>query len=30
LKNEKKIEPLRRAFGEYFDQLEIKEADLLD
>ena len=30
LNNPKKIEPLKRAFGEYFDQLELVEADLLD
>ncbi len=30
LKNPKKIEPLKKAFGEYFDQLELVEADLLD
>lgn len=29
-KNPKKIEPLKKAFGEYFDQLELVEADLLD
>ena len=29
-KNEAKIAPLRKAFGEYFDQLELVEADLLD
>ena len=28
--NEKKIEPLRKAFGDLFDQLELVEADLLD
>ena len=28
--NEKKISPLRKAFGEYFEQLELVEADLLD
>lgn len=28
--NEKKIEPLRKAFGEFFDQLELVEADLLN
>jgi nucleoside-diphosphate-sugar epimerase len=29
-KNPKKIEPLKKAFGKYFDQLELVEADLLD
>ena len=29
-KNPKKIEPLKKAFGEYFDQLELVEADLCD
>ena len=29
-KNEAKIAPLRKAFGEYFDQLELVDADLLD
>lgn len=29
-KNEKKISPLRKAFGEYFDQVELVEADLLN
>ena len=29
-KNEKKIDPIREAFGEYFNQLELVEADLLD
>jgi len=28
--NLKKIEPLKKAFGEYFNQLELVEADLLD
>ena len=28
--NEKRLEPLRKAFGEHFDQLELIEADLLD
>jgi nucleoside-diphosphate-sugar epimerase len=28
--NEEKIAPLRTAFGEYFDQLELAEADLLN
>jgi nucleoside-diphosphate-sugar epimerase len=28
--NEAKIEPLRKAFGDYFAQLELVEADLLD
>ena len=28
--NEKKIEPLQKAYGEYFKQLELVEADLLD
>ena len=27
--NAAKIEPLKQAFGEYFDQLELVEADLL-
>ena len=29
-KNEAKIAPLRKAFGEYFNQLELANADLLD
>ena len=29
-KNEAKLAPLRKAFGEYFDKLELVEADLLD
>ena len=29
-KNEAKIAPLRKAFGQYFDQLELVDADLLD
>ena len=29
-KNEKKIEPLKKAFKEYFKKLELVEADLLD
>jgi dihydroflavonol-4-reductase len=29
-KDPKKIDPLRKAFGELFDQLELVEADLLD
>ena len=29
-KNEAKIAPLRKAFGEYFDKVEFVEADLLD
>ena len=29
-KNPSKIDPLRKAFGEYFDQLELVEADLCD
>lgn len=29
-KNEKKIAPLRKAFGELFDQIELVEANLLD
>ena len=29
-KNEAKLAPLRKAFGAYFDQLELVEADLLD
>jgi nucleoside-diphosphate-sugar epimerase len=29
-KNEAKLAPLRKAYGEYFDQLELVEADLLD
>lgn len=29
-KNEAKLAPLRKAFGTYFDQLELVEADLLD
>jgi nucleoside-diphosphate-sugar epimerase len=28
--NEAKVAPLRKAFGEYFDKLELVEADLLD
>lgn len=28
--NEDKIGPLRQAYGEHFDQLELVEADLLD
>jgi dihydroflavonol-4-reductase len=28
-KNEKKIDPIRKAFGENFDKLELFEADLL-
>ena len=28
--NEAKIAPLKQAFGDYFDQLELVEADLLD
>ena len=28
--NEKKIEPLRKAFGDLFEQLELVEADLLN
>jgi len=28
--NPEKMEPLKKAFGEHFDQLEIVEADLLD
>ena len=28
--NEARIEPLRKAFGDHFDQLELVEADLLD
>ena len=30
MENKKKIEPIRKAFGEYFDSLELVEADLLD
>ena len=29
-KNPKKIEPLKKAFKQYFDKLELAEADLLD
>jgi len=29
-KNEAKVAPLRKAFGEHFDRLELVEADLLD
>jgi nucleoside-diphosphate-sugar epimerase len=29
-KNPEKMDPLRKAFGEHFDQLELVEADLLD
>ena len=28
--NEKKIDPIKKAFGEYFDQLELVEANLND
>ena len=28
--NEARLEPLRKAFGEHFDQLELVEADLLE
>ena len=28
--NEKKIEPLKKAFGDLFSKLELVEADLLD
>ena len=28
--NEKKIEPIRKAFGDHFELLELVEADLLD
>lgn len=30
MKNEAKMEPLKVAFGKYFDQIEFKEADLLN
>jgi nucleoside-diphosphate-sugar epimerase len=30
LNNPEKIEPLKKAFGEYFDKLELVEADLCD
>jgi len=29
-RNEAKVAPIREAFGEYFDQLELVEADLMD
>jgi hypothetical protein len=30
INNPEKIEPLKKAFGEYFDKLELVEADLCD
>lgn len=30
INNEAKIAPLRKAYGTYFDQLELREANLLD